>query len=50
MKIARLRVGCYMFVSDNRWIKEACKKETKKTWNSIKDEITLTMQTKGKRV
>ena len=30
MKRARLRVGCYMFVSDNRWIKEACKKETKK--------------------
>ena len=24
----RLRVGCYVFVSDNRWIKEAGKQET----------------------
>ena len=44
----RLRVGCYIFVSDNRWIKVAWKQETRKESNSIKDEITLTMQTKGK--
>ena len=45
-----LRVGCYMFVSDNRWIKEAWKQETRKACNSIKNEIILTMQTKGKTV
>ena len=44
----RLRVGCYIFVSDNRWIKVAWKQETRKESNSIKDEIILTMQTKGK--
>ena len=46
----RLRLGCYMFVSDNRWIKEAWKQETRKECNSIEDEIILTMQTKGKTV
>ena len=46
----RLRVGCYMFVSDNRWIKEAWKQETRKECNSIKNEIILTIQTKGKTV
>ena len=46
----RLRVGCYMFLSDNRWIKEAWRQETRKECNSIKDEIILTMQTKGKAV
>ena len=46
----RLRVGCYMFVSDNKWIKEAWKQETRKEYNSIKDEIIWTMQTKGKTV
>ena len=46
----RLRVGCYMFVSDNRWIKEARKQETKKDCNSFKDEIILTMQTKDKTI
>ena len=30
----RLRVGCYMFVSDNRWIEEAPKQETRKECNS----------------
>ena len=49
-KKTRLRVGCYMFVSDNRWIKEAWKQETRKECNSIKDEIILTIQTKGKTV
>ena len=44
------RVGCYIFVSDNRWIKEAWKQEIRKECNSIKDEIILTMQTKGKTV
>ena len=39
-----------MFVSDNRCIKEAWKQETKKQCNSIKDEIILTMQRKGKTV
>ena len=39
-----------MFVSDNRWIKEACKHETRKDSNSIKVEIILTMQTKDKTV
>ena len=46
----RLRVGCYMFVSDNRWIKEAWKQEKRNECNSIKDEIILKMQTKGKTV
>ena len=44
------RVGCYIFVSDNRWIKEAWKQKIRKECNSIKDEIILTMQTKGKTV
>ena len=35
----RLRVGCYMFVSDNKWIKEAWKQEIRKKYNSVKDEI-----------
>ena len=39
-----------MFAPDNRWIKEACQKETTNACKSIKDEIILTMQTKGKRV
>ena len=39
-----------MFVSDNRWIKEAWEQETRKELNSTKDEIILTMQTKGKTV
>ena len=39
-----------MFVSDNRWIKEVWKQETRKERNSIKNEIMLTMQTKGKTV
>ena len=47
---ARLRVGCYMFVSNNRWIKEAWKQEARKMSNAIKDEIILTMQTKGKTI
>ena len=46
----RLRVGCYMFMSDNRCIKEAWKQETRKEFNSMKDEIILTMQTKSKTV
>ena len=45
-----LCAGCYMFVSDNRWIKEAWKQEARKECNSIKDEIILTMQTKGKTI
>ena len=39
-----------MFVPDNRWIEEAWKQETRKELNSTKDEIILTMQTKGKTV
>ena len=46
----RLRVGCYIFVSNNRWIKEAWKQEARKMSNAIKDEIILTMQTKGKTI
>ena len=46
----RLRVGFCMLVSDNRWIKEAWKQEARKERNSIKDEIILTMQTKGKTI
>ena len=34
----------------NWWIKEAWKQETRKECNSVKDEIILTMQTKGKTV
>ena len=30
----RLHVGCYMCVSDNRWIEEASKQETRKECNS----------------
>ena len=33
-----------------RWIKEAWKQEVRKECNSIKDEIILTMQTKGKTI
>ena len=46
----RLRLGCHMFVLDNRWIKEAWKQEARKGCNSIKDKIILTMQTKCKRI
>ena len=46
----RLRVGCYIFVSNNRWIKEAWKQEARKISNAIKDEIILAMQTKGKTI
>ena len=46
----RLREECYKFASDNRQIKEAEEQETRKGCNSIKDEIILTMQTKGKTV
>ena len=46
----RLRVGSYIFVSNNRWIKEAWKQEARKISNAIKDEIILTMQTKGKTI
>ena len=41
----RLRVGYYMFVSDNRWFKEAWKQEAREECNSIKNEIILAMQT-----
>ena len=47
---ARLCVGCYMFVSDTRWIKEAWEQEARKECISIKDEVILTMQRKGKTV
>ena len=47
-KETRLHVGFYMFVLNNRWIKEAWKQETRKECNLIKDEIILKMQTKGK--
>ena len=46
----RLHVGYYMFVSDNRWTKEAWKQEARKDSNSIKDEIILTIETKGKTI
>ena len=46
----RLRLGCHMFVLDNRWIKEAWKQEARKGCNSIKDKIILTMQAKSKTV
>ena len=46
----KLPAGCYIFVSDNRWIKEAWKQEARNECNSIKDEIILTMQTKGKTI
>ena len=39
-----------MFVSDNKWIKDAWKQETRKECNSIKDEIIWAMQTKGKTI
>ena len=46
----RLRLGCHMFVLDNRWIKEAWKQEARKGCNSIKDKTILTMQEKSKTV
>ena len=46
----RLCLGCHIFVSDNRWIKEVWKQEARKGCNSIKDKIILTMQTKCKRI
>ena len=49
-KEIRLHLGCHIFVSDNRWIKEAWKQEARKGCNSVKDKIILTMQTKYKRV
>ena len=39
-----------MFVSSNRQIKEIWTPEIRKECNSIRDEIILTMQTKGKTV
>ena len=39
-----------MLVSDNRWIKDAWKQEARKESNSVKDEIILTIQAKGKIV
>ena len=47
---ARLTVGCYTFVSDHRWIKEAWKQKARKECNSVKDEIILAIQTKGKTI
>ena len=46
----RLRLGCHMFVLDNRWIKEAWKQEARKACNTIKDKTILTMQEKSKTV
>ena len=40
-----LREGCYEFVSNNRGIRQAWKQETRKEYNSVKDEILLTLQT-----
>ena len=37
-------------MSDNRWIKETSKQETRKECNSNKDEIILMMQTEGKKL
>ena len=34
-----------MFVSDNRWFKEAWKQEAREECNSVKNEIILAMQT-----
>ena len=34
----RLCVGCFVLVSDNNWIKEAWKQETRKESNSFKDD------------
>ena len=39
-----------MLVSDNRWIKDAWKQEARKESNSVKDEIILAIQAKGKIV
>ena len=39
-----------MLVSDNRWIKDAWKQEARKELNSVKDEIILTIQARGKIV
>ena len=44
---SRLRVACYMSMSDKRWSKAAWKREIMKENNSIKDEAII-MQSKGK--
>ena len=46
----RLRVACYVSMSDKRWIKVAWKRETMKENNPVKDEAIMTMQSKGKIV
>ena len=46
----RLTVECYTFVSDHTWIKEAWKQKARKECNSVKDEIILAIQTKGKTI
>ena len=46
----RSRVWCYTFVSDDMWIKEALKQETRKECNSVKDEAMLALQAKDKTV
>ena len=46
----RLTVACYTFVPDHRWIKEAWKQKARKECNSVKDEIILAIQTKGKTI
>ena len=46
----RSRLPCYMFVSNNKWIEKASKQQTGKECNSIKDELILAMQTKGKKI
>ena len=35
----RLHVGCYLFVSDNKYIKETWKQETRKECNLIKGTL-----------
>ena len=44
----RLRVACYMVMSENIWIKAAWRRETMKESNSIKDEAIGAMKAVGK--
>ena len=46
----RLRVACYMSLSDDEWIKTAWRKEVLKENNSLKEEAVIVMQTAGRQI
>ena len=46
----RLRVGCYMSKSENRWIQAAWSRETLKVENAVVTEARTTMEEVGMRL